>query len=91
MLAQLTSLVGECGHTKVTRTLKTRKVPWHWDEVHQKAFHDVKADIAKDVAFAYPDYSKEFEIYTEQMGAVITQKNRPIVFFSRKISETQQK
>ena len=52
-----------------------------------KAFDDVKAVIAKDVALAYPDYSKEFEIYTDasskQMGAVITRQNRPIAFFSR--------
>eukprot|EP00804_Cyclotella_cryptica_P014392 CCRYP_015543-RA/>CCRYP_015543-RA protein AED:0.46 eAED:0.51 QI:0/0/0/1/0/0/3/0/111 len=90
MLAPLTSLVGECGHNKVTRALKTRKVPWHWVEVHQQAFV-----IAKDVALAYPDYSKEFEISTDasskQMGAVITQQNRPIAFFSRKLSEMQQK
>ena len=82
MLASLTSLVEECGNTKVTRALKNRKVPWHWDEVHQKAFDDIKAVIAKDVALAYPDYSKEFEIYTDassrQMGTVITQGNRPI-------------
>jgi len=95
MLVPLTALVGECGHTKVTKVLKTKKVPWHWDEVHQKAFNDVKAIIARDVALAYPDYSKEFEIYTDassrQMGAVITQKNRPIEFFSRKLSTTQQK
>ena len=75
--------------------MKTRKVPWHWDEIHQKAFNDVKAVIAKDVDLAYPDYSKEFEIYTDasskQMGAVITQQNRPIALFSRKLSETQQK
>ncbi len=81
MRAPLTSLVGECGHTKVTKALK---VPCHWDEVYQKAFDDVKAVIAKDVALAYPDYSKEFEIYTDtssqQMGAVITQQNRPIAF-----------
>ena len=84
MLAPLTSLVGECGHTKVTRANKTRKSPWHWDEVHQKAFDDVKATISKDVALAYPNYSKEFEIYTDassrQMGTVITQGNRPIAF-----------
>ena len=90
MLAPLTS---ECGHAKVTKALKTKKVPWHWDEVHQKAFNDIKAIIARDVALAYPDYSKEFEIYTDasspQMGAVITQQNRPIVFFSRKLSTSQ--
>ena len=95
MLAPLTSLVGECGHTKTTKRLKVRKKPWHWEEVHQKAFNDVKATIAKDVTLAYPDYSQEFEIYTDgskrQLGAVITQNNRPIAFFSRKLSACQQK
>jgi hypothetical protein len=36
MLAPLTSLVGECGQAKVTRAKETKKVPWHWDEVHKK-------------------------------------------------------
>ena len=44
---------------------------------------------------AYPDYSEVFEIYTDasskQLGAVITQKNRPIAFFSRKLSVAQRK
>jgi hypothetical protein len=44
---------------------------------------------------AYPNYSEEFEIFTDgskkQLGAVITQKNRPLAFFSRKLSEAQQK
>jgi hypothetical protein len=47
------------------------------------------------VTLAYPNYSEEFEIYTDgskkQLGAVITQKNRLLVFFSRKLTETQQK
>ncbi len=84
MLAPLTSLVGECGCTKVAKALKTKKVPWHQDEVHQKAFNDVKAIIARDVALAYPDYSKEFKIYTDasskQLAAVITQQNWHIAF-----------
>ena len=44
---------------------------------------------------AYPDYSEVFEIYTDasskQLGAVITQKNRPIAFFSRKLSIAKRK
>ena len=64
MLARLTALVGECGQTKVTKAKGTKKVPWHWDEVHQRAFDHVKANIARDVVLAYPDYSEVFEIYT---------------------------
>ena len=95
MLAPLTSLVGECGQTKVTRAKGTKKAPWHWDEVYQRAFNHVKATIAREVVLAYPDYSKVFEIYTnassKQLGAVITQENRPITFFSQKLSTTQRK
>jgi hypothetical protein len=83
-------LVGECCQTKITRAKGTKKVPWHWDKIHQKAFNHKKATIEKEVVLAYPDYSKVFEIYTEasskQLGAVITQDNRPIAFFSRKLS-----
>ncbi len=79
-LAPLTSLVGECGQTKVTRAKGTKKVPWHWAEVHQRAFYHVKATIAREVVLAYPDYSKVFKMYTDasskQLGAVITQENR---------------
>jgi hypothetical protein len=95
MLAPLTSLVGECSQTKTTKAKGTKKVPWHWDEVHQRAFDHVKATIAKDVVLAYPDYSKVFEIYTDtsskQLGAVITQDNRLIAFFSQKLSDMQRK
>jgi hypothetical protein len=78
MLAPFTALVGKCGQTKVTKAKGTKKVPWHWDEVHQRAFDHVKATIARDVVLAYPDYSEVFKIYTDasskQLGALITQK-----------------
>jgi hypothetical protein len=65
------------------------------DPIHQQAFNNVKAAIAKETVLAYLEFSKPFEIYTDafsmQLGAVITQDNRPIAFFSRKLSETQQK
>jgi len=92
MLSTLTFLVGESGHTKVTRAKKTKKKAWHWDEAHQIAFDNIKATIARDVVLAFPDYSKEFEIYTDalskQLGAVIIQGNQPITFFGRKLTET---
>ena len=52
---------------------------------HQKAFDDVKAAIAEDVALAYPSFQKEFKIYTDgsshQIGALSSLSNRPLVFF----------
>jgi hypothetical protein len=74
---------------------RTKKRPWRWDLIHQQAFDSIKAAIAKETVLAYPDCSKPFEIYMDasstQLGAVITQDNRPIAFFSRKLSEAQQK
>ncbi len=95
MLAPLTDLVGECGERKTTRMNKTKKNPWRWDPIHQKTFENVKAAIAKETVLTYLDFLKPFEIYTDtsstQLGAVITQDTRPIAFFSRKLSKTQQK
>ncbi len=95
MLAPLTDLVGECGETKTTKKNKTKKKPWQWESIHQQAFDNVKATIAKEVVLAYPDFTKPFEIYTDastmQLGSVITQGNRPIMFFSRKLSVMQTK
>ncbi len=95
MLAPLTSLVGECNQIKVTRAKGTNKVPWHWDKLHQRAFDHDNATIAREVVLAYPDFSKAFEIYTDalskQLRAVITQENRPIAFFSWKLSTMQGK
>eukprot|EP00804_Cyclotella_cryptica_P007931 CCRYP_019671-RA/>CCRYP_019671-RA protein AED:0.42 eAED:0.42 QI:0/0/0/0.5/0/0/2/0/238 len=95
MLSPLTGLVNNSGHTKQSKLIKVKKKCWKWTKEHQKAFDDVKATIAKDVSLTYPDYSQGFEIYTDgskrQLGAIITQNNQPIAFFSRKLSVCQQK
>jgi hypothetical protein len=62
MLVPLTDLVGEYGETKTTKKKKTKKKPWRWDLIHQQEFDNIKADIAKKVVLAYPDFSKSFEI-----------------------------
>jgi hypothetical protein len=64
-------------------------------EFLQQSFDNIKATIAKEVVQAYLDFMKPFEIYTDastmQLGAVITQDNRPVTFFSRKLSKSQTK
>jgi hypothetical protein len=93
--APLIDLVGECGETKTTKKNKTKKKPWRWESIHQQAFDNIKATIAKEVVLVYLDFTKTFEIYTDastmQLGSVITQGSRPISFFSRKLSVMQTK
>jgi hypothetical protein len=55
MLAPLTDLVREYRETKTTRKNKTKIKPWHWESIHQHAFDNVKATIAKE---AYLDFTK---------------------------------
>ena len=80
ILAPVTDLVGGCGQTKVTKALGTQKVAWLWDMVHQEAFNLIEATMVKDMVLAQ-DYNETFEDYTDasaaQLGAVITQNNRP--------------
>ena len=72
-----------------------KKAPWHWDDIHQTAFESIETMIARDVVLAYPDFSNFFVLYTNaskrQLGAVITQDNRPLAFFSRKLNSAQSK
>ena len=93
LLAPLTDLVAECGVSKNKKHKKPK--PWRWDEEHEAAFQKIKKIIARDVVLAYPDYSKKFVIYTDastrQLGGCITQDNRPIAFFSRKLTKAQEK
>ena len=50
--------------------------------------------ITKDIASAYLEHTKVYEVYTDasvtKLGTVITQSNRLLAFFSRNLSEIQQ-
>jgi hypothetical protein len=60
---------------------------------HQQAFHSLKNSLACKVVLAYPDFSIPFEIYTDaskyQIGSIITQKDNPLAFYSRKLINAQ--
>jgi len=51
--------------------------------------------LSKEVLLVYPNFDKEFQIHTDasetQLGAVISQDGKPIAFYSRKLSSTQQR
>lgn len=80
VLAPLTHLVSE-------------KRKWEWTETQQQAFENIKQIISKETLLTYPDFTQPFEIHTDashtQLGAVISQNNRPIAFYSRKLNPAQ--
>ena len=53
----------------------------------------MKNIIAQETLLAYPDFNKPFEIHTDashtQLGSVVSQDNKPIAFYSRKLNPAQ--
>lgn len=81
LLSPLTALVG-------------KKTNFKWGPEQQQAFDEIKATISKETLLAFPDFSKPFHIYTDasdyQLGSVIMQDDKPLAFYSRKMTSYQQ-
>lgn len=75
-------------------TLSSKKNPFKWQDIHQKAFTEMKKMISKEVLLSFPDYTKAFQLYVDasdlQMGAVLMQGEKTLAFFSKKLNKTQQ-
>ena len=74
-------------------SLTSSKVKWKWMNEHQQAFDQMKALMAKETLLTFPDFNEEFEIHTDasklQLGACISQKGKPVAFYSRKLQPAQ--
>ena len=75
--------------------LTGKGVPFKWTTDHSKAFKEVKNMIAQDAMLVHPNFNKPFVVQTdaskEQIGGVVSQDDKPIGFFSRKLSKAQLK
>ena len=82
ILAPLTSLSG-------------KTVKWNWSKECQEAFEAIKRSIARETLLNFPDFNKEFHIYTDasdyQLGSVIMQEDKPLAFYSRKLNKHQRR
>ena len=74
--------------------LTSKNVKYECKDKHQKFFDAIKRVIGREVLLAYPDFNAPFEIHNDasklQIGAVISQKGKPIAFCSRKMNSAQQ-
>ena len=66
---------------------------WQWTDLEQNAFDTMKRILAREVLLSFPDFNKPFHIHTDaskiQLGAVISQNDKPIAFYSRKLNPAQ--
>jgi RNase H-like domain found in reverse transcriptase len=67
-------------------TLTSNKKRWDWGPQQDTAFNMAKKIIAREVMLAYPNFNEPFKIHTDashyQLGAAISQKGKPIAFYS---------
>ena len=68
----------------------------YWStKIEQDAFDEIKRIVDRTTLLTYPGFNENFKIYTDasnlQLGAVILQKGKPIAFYSRKRTESQQR
>ena len=71
-------------------SLTSKKTKWSWGPQQTAAFNMAKKVIAREVMLSYPDFYKPFVMHTDashcQLGAVISQDEKPIAFYSRKLN-----
>ena len=64
------------------------KIKFQWTEVEQDDFDEIKRIKARDNLLTYTAFNETYKIYTNaivfQLEAVISQKWKPITFYSRK-------
>ena len=76
-------------YTKLTSI----KIKFKWTQFKQDAFDKIKRIAARDTLLTYPDFNETFKIHTNaivfQLGAVISQKVKPIAFYIIKLTDVQ--
>ena len=73
--------------------LTPKNVKYEWKDKHQKYFDAIKRVIGREVLLAYLDFNAPFEMHIDssklQIDAVISQKVKPIAFYSRNMNRTK--
>jgi hypothetical protein len=81
--------------TPMMDTVKKRHKYFHWTEEAEKIFNLLKKRITEHSILVLPDFSKTFQVKCDAsgyaIGAVLSQDDRPIAYFSEKLNEAKVK
>jgi hypothetical protein len=82
ILAPLTSLCG-------------KNAKFKWETEHNEAFQKMKQTMANKTMLTYPNFDEPFVVHTDasnkQIGGVISQNDKPLGFFSKKLTDVQKR
>ena len=64
-----------------------------WNKIKQDDFDEIKRILARDTLLKLSGFNETFKIHNDdsdfQLGAVISQKGKPIALYSKKNTEAQ--
>jgi len=76
-------------------TIKKASQPFCWTRAAEENFQLLKRNITEKPILRLPDFSKLFQVRCDAsgiaIGAVLSQEDRPVAFFSEKLNESLQK
>ena len=71
------------------------KIHLQMDGSQTSFFENIKWIVAHYTLLTYPDFNETFRTHTDsiefQLGAVISQNGKPIIFYIRKLTDAQQR
>jgi hypothetical protein len=74
-------------------TMKKRHKSFHWMEEAEKRFNLLKRKITEQPILVLPNFQKTFQVKCDAsgfaIGAVLSQENRTIAYFSKKMNEAK--
>jgi hypothetical protein len=82
-----------CICTPILYTMKKKHKYFNWTEEVEKRFRVLKEKITGQPILVLPDFGKTFQVRCDAsgvaIGAVLSQDNKPIAYFSEKLNETK--